>query len=288
MAKAWVALSLPKARTWIAVMMLSAIAWGQNVADPEAADKVFSMANEIRVAAGLPPLTRDQHINDAATFHAIEFAKSETPADQYPFEPWLIERLKMAEVRAGAAGEILVRTPDLDHVPAKLKTDESVQKVLLNPKFTLAGFAAIHNGPWLYIVGDLIRLLENLSTEDVEDLVVQIVEHRRTARKIAPYAVRPMHQLRERACEMAKKDSLKLAPVDPYLASDATSFASNFRVLTFTTPDPRVLSDSIQGPANDPKLNTLSVGACFSSSKTYPSGTYWIALEFYDSRNLRE
>lgn len=268
----------------ITILILSSIVWGQNLPDREIADRVFSMANQARVAAGLSPLKADPRINDAATFHVIQFAKEETPANQYGDEPWLLERLRMAEVRAGAAGEILLRVPDVDHVPEQLKSGESVQNVLLNPKFTLGGFAAMRNGPWLYIVGDLVQLIEDLSIEQVEDLVVGTVQQRRAQNKIAPFKVIPMHQLHGLACEMVKKDSLKVSPADPYLNKDSAP-SQDFRALTFTASDPRTLPDSIKGPTDDPKLNALSVGVCFGSSRTYPTGTYWIVLEFYNFKS---
>jgi len=280
--RCWSALTMKNAVILVAMVMVSFFAWGQNLPDREIADKVFSMANQVRVAAGLPALKADPRINDAATLHVVEFAKDGHPADQYGDEPWLMERLRMAEVRAGAAGEILLSVPDVDHVPEQMKTAEPVRNTLLNPKFTLAGFAVLRGGPQLYIVGNLVQLLEDLSIEQVEDLVVDTVQHRRMAVKIMPFKVIPMHQLRERACGMVKKDSLKATPVDPYLDKFPAPPSRDFRILAFTASDPRVLSDTIRGPADDPKLNALSVGVCFGSSKTYPTGTYWIVLEFYN------
>ena len=276
------------ARTLVSVMVLSVLAGGQDISDREIADKVFSMANEMRVAAGVAPLQADEHINDAAALHVAEFAKAGTPADQYKDEPWLLERLRIAQVRGGAAGEILMNAPDMDRLHDQLKANESVRKTLLNPKFTFAGFAAQRSGPSIYVVGDFLQLLENLSMEQLEDLVVEVVQHRREAMKIVPFRVVPLRQLHGLACEMAKKDSLKITPVDPYLGKYIGAPSQDFRALTFTTPDPRNLANSIQGPASDPKLNVLSVGVCFGSTRTYPTGTYWIAMEFYNLRNGRD
>ncbi|MGB9236918.1 MAG: hypothetical protein WCC04_21110 [Terriglobales bacterium] len=279
-------------KNWLPLLVMvtiSTIAFGQDSLETGAADQVFSMVNQMRVAAGVPLLKQDQHIGEAATFHVIEFAKREMPADQYADEPWLSERLRMAEVRSGMAGELLLRAREVQQIPDKLKDDETLQKIFLNPKFTLAGFAAMRSGPWLYIVGDFVQLLDNLSIGEVEDLVVDTVQHRRTAKKITPFKVVPMLPLRAVACDMAKKDSLTVTPLNPYTAADnMTPRSKSFRMLSLATPDPRLLSNDVQGPTNDPKINALSVGVCFARSKTYPTGTYWIALEFYNARVLPE
>ncbi len=243
------------------------------------------MVNAMRVAAGVAPLQADQRISDAATHHVIEFAKAGTPADQYGEEPWLLERLRMAEVRSGAAGEILLKFADMDHLPDQMKANALMTKILLNPKFTLAGFAAQANGPTVYVVGNFLQPLENLSIEQVEDLVVEVVQQRRAAMKIMPYKVVPMHQLHGLACEMAKKDSLKVSPIDPYVGKFILNPSQDFRTHTFATSDPRNLPNSIQGPSSDPKLNALSVGVCFGSTHTYPSGMYWVVMEFYSFRS---
>jgi len=270
----------------ISVVILSTLAGGQTVTDREIADKVFSMANAMRVAAGVAPLQADQRISDAATLHVIEFAKAGTPADQYGDEPWLLERLRMAEVRSGAAGEILLKFADMDHLPDQMKANALMTKILLDPKFTLAGFAATVNGPTIYVVGNFLQLLENLSIEQVEDLVVEVVQQRRVAKKIMPFKVVPMHQLHGLACEMAKKDSLKVSPVSPYVGKFIVEPSNgNFFTLTFVTSDPRNLPNSIQGPTGDPTLNALSVGVCFGTTHTYPSGMYWVAMEIYSFRS---
>ncbi len=281
------ALANPKSLITTVLMALLAapsFSSGQDRLDTATAEEFFSIVNQMRVSAGSQPLKSDPHIIDAATFHLGELAKNETLSSQYGDEPGLADRLRLAQAPAGAAGEILLRAADVARAVDLLKGDPKMQKVLLNPKFTSAGFAAMHSGPSLYIVGDLVQPLKDLSMAEVENLVIEEVQQQRTKLKIAPYKVAPLPQLRKMACEMAKKDSLKISPIDPYAGQYIGSPSQGIRSFTYASADPASLSDSIKSAEGDPKLNTVSAGSCLASSPTHPSGAYWVAMVFYNTR----
>lgn len=269
----------------LAVMATGALSWAQDTPDTAIAEKFLSIANQMRVDAGSPPLKSDPQLIESATFHLSELVKNETLASQYGDEPGLADRLRLAQAPAGAAGEVLLRVADLTRAADQVKNDPKVQKVLFNPKFTSAGFAAMHSGPWLYIVGDLVQPLKDLSMPEVENLVIEAVQQQRTKLKIAPYKVVSMLQLRKMACEMAKKDSLKATPVDPYALGGYIGAPSRaVRSFTYASADPTSLSDGIKSAEGDPKLNTVSAGSCLASSTTHPTGAYWVAMLFYNTR----
>lgn len=266
-------------------MATSALSWAQDTPDTAIAQEFLSMANEMRASAGSPPLQSDARLIDSATFHLGELVKNETLASQYGDEPCLADRLRLAEAPAGSAGEILLRAPDLTRAVDQVKSDPRVQKLLFNPKFASAGFAAMHSGSALYIVGDLVQPLKDLSIAEVENLVIEAVQQQRTKLKIVPYKVVPMLQLHKMACEMARKDSLKVTPVDPYVAGGYIGAPSRaVRSFTYASADPTSLSDTIKSAEGDPKLNTVSVGSCLARSSTRPTGAYWVAMVFYNAR----
>ena len=66
----------------IAVMATRALSWGQDTPDTAIAEEVLSIANQIRVSAGSPPLKSDPQLIDSATFHLGELVKNETLASQ--------------------------------------------------------------------------------------------------------------------------------------------------------------------------------------------------------------
>jgi hypothetical protein len=69
---------------------------------------------------------------------------------------------------------------------------------------------------------------------EVENSVIEAVQQQRIKLKIAPYKVVPMLQLRKMACEMAKKDSLKGTPINPY-AGEAYIGSPSQDIRSFTS-----------------------------------------------------
>lgn len=243
--------------------------------------KLFAMLNDVRAKAGLSALASDKRIDDAAALHVVEFANRKEISDQFEGEPSLLERLRMAQLPSGSAGEIMFEATNLDQIPEFLKKAD-IQEVLLNPAFSLAGLAEMQQGSDLFIVANLVRPLRSLAPDEVERLVIDSVQAMRAHAKLTPFKVVPMRRLRAAACDMAKKDSLKAAPINPYL--DGGSPSKDVRNLTYTTLDPGILPSGVQTAGDDPKINSISVGVCFGSSKNYPDGVYWVATILYNTQ----
>lgn len=246
---------------------------------------LFSILNDVRTKAGLPALKADSRINDAATVHLAQFVEKGEISDQFEGESPLLERLRMAQVPSGAAGEIMLHAKSLEQVPELLKGSD-FQKALLNPAYSLAGFAQLERGQELFIVVNLVRPLQTLSPDEVENLLIDSLQQARRSAKLTPFKIVPLRQMRGMACDMAKKDSLKATAVNPYLGY-VSAPSNDIRNFTFTTVDPGALPHGIQVAGDDPKINTASLGVCFAKSKTYPEGIYWVALVLYGGGALQ-
>jgi len=258
-------------------------AWPVQTPTDDPNEKLLLMINDARTKAGLKILNHDKRIDDAAALHLGEFVKNGQISNQFEGEPSLLERVRMAQVTGGAAGEVMLQVPDLDHVPDVLKRDD-IQKVLLVPSYSLAGVAQMQSGGEWFIVVNLVRALQSLSADEVEDLLVESLQEARTKAKLGRLNIVKMPQLRKSACEMAKKDSLKAEPVNPYggrVAWYSSGPSSSVRNFTFTTLDPGSLPESLQIGRDDPRIDTASVGVCFATSKTYSGGTYWVQIVLY-------
>jgi hypothetical protein len=177
----------------------------------------------------------------------------------------------------------MLKVADVDQVLDQLKTSESARRVLLNPKFSHAGVVQMSTGPQIFIVANLVQPLDGLSAAEVENLVVEAAQHARESRKLLPFNVLPMRRLRAMACDMAKKDSLKVAPLDPSVEY-SNALSSVGQTVVFTTRDPRVLPVGVQNVGFDPKVRVVSAGVCFARSATHPEGTYWVGLMFWATR----
>lgn len=262
------------------VLAVSHAACAQDGSQPVAREKLFAMMNQLRATSGLAALKEDTRLNDAAQMHLLEFVKARQVSDQFEGEPSLTERLRMQSATFGTAGELMMIVADLDHAPEQLMGNDTAKDILLNPRYSLAGFAAVQNGSQLFIVGNLIQPLTALSADAIEDLIVAGVQKGRSSRNIMPLKLAQMRRLRGVACDMAKKDSLKIKAINPY-GDYIGAPADKLRSFTFTTADPGVLPESIQNLGAEPKINTVSVGACYGTSATYPGGVYWVVLMFY-------
>lgn len=271
---------LGRVAVFLVLIACSICARAQVNRDAPIEDKLLSAMNKARGDASLPPLTADKRMNDAATMHAAEFARIGQIADQFEGEPSLLERLRLAQAPCASAGEIMLTAADLDHLLEQLVRNDTIKQVMLNPKFSMAGIAAIQSGSQLFIVANLARPFQSLTIDEVENLITDAVQRLRTDNKLVPFKVIPMRQLHGVACDMAKKDSLKVQPVNPYVGYIGSP-SQDVRSYVFTTFDPATLPANVHTAGDDPKINAMSVGACLGSSPTYPAGTYWIYLMFY-------
>jgi hypothetical protein len=276
-------MNLVKRAALAAIITLSCAAWPQASADPTIEDSLLSMMNHVRSDAGLPALKPEPRLNDAAYMHLVEFIKSGELSDQFEGEPSLLDRARKARVSCGSVGEIMLKVADLSQVPDQLKVSESARRSLLNPKFSIAGVAQMVSGDRLFIVVNLVRPLEAFSPDEIEGLVVETAQHARESHKLMPFKLLPMRRLHGMACDMAKKDSLKIAPLDP-----STEYPNALntvgQTVVFTTNDPHVMPASVQAVGFDPKLNAISAGVCFGRSPSHPDGTYWVSLMFWAIR----
>ncbi len=88
-------------------------------------------------------------------------------------------------------------------------------------------------------------------------------------------------RLRTAAAEMAEKDSLKIEVPGPAGEDYSGSAGSYARTFTYTTYDPRDLPKELREMPRDPKIKTIAVGACFSGSKSYAGGVFWVVVQLY-------
>jgi len=128
------------------------------------------------------------------------------------------------------------------------------------------GLAEVQNGAELFIVANLVRPLQALSPDEVENLVVESLQQSRRSAKLMPFNVVRMRQLRGVACDMAKKDSLKAELVNPYVGYVGAP-SNNVRNFTFTTFDP---GTPVSYTHLLPKPTPIATHSSSSSSPTLP------------------
>jgi len=270
--------ALRRAIVFLALLVMPLHAWTQENQSQPIEETVLAMMNQLRAKAGLHVLKTDKQLNDTASLHASEVLQNNRVADQFEGEPSLLERLRLAHIPCASAGEIVLSVENLSEAFDQLSGNE--KDAVLNPKFSQAGVAVMTSGSRLVIVVNLIRPLQELSADEVEQFVADAVQRMRADQRLVPLKVIPMRRLRGIACDMSKKDSIKATAINPY-ADYIGAPTESTRNFTYTSFDPGIIPANVQHANGDPKINVLSVGACFAASHTYPDGTYWIYLILY-------
>lgn len=142
---------------------------GAQAPQPAIAQQLLALANEARSKAGVPQLTWDSELADAAMKHCLRMSAEGPIAHRYDGEPDLT-------ARAGAAGahfslieeNIAVGShPETIH-EGWLHSPEHRQN-LLNPAVDRIGIAVVANGGVLFAVTDFSRGVDVLTQEQVEE-----------------------------------------------------------------------------------------------------------------------
>jgi hypothetical protein len=141
---------------------------------------------------------------------------------------------------------------------------------LLSPKFNVAGFGVIRQGRELYVAQDFALSVPTYSVQQARELVFATVEKLRSEAQMPQ-----LHRVNDRdvqsnACAMAQADSLHAAspPLGAYM-------------LRYTSMRPESLPKEISQVISRRGLHAYSAGTCYARTQRYPSGAYWVVLEFY-------
>ena len=141
---------------------------------------------------------------------------------------------------------------------------------LLSPKFNVAGFGVFRQGHMLYVAQDFGLSMATYSVQQAQELVSASVEKLRAQARMPQLKRVNDSDVQSNACAMAKADSLSAAspPAGAY-------------TLRYTGMQPESLPAEISKVIAHRGLHTYSAGTCYARTKRYPTGAYWVVLEFY-------
>jgi len=158
-------------------------------ADPaELAAEALARVNDARHAAGLPPLLSSEALTAAASEHAGDLQSSGTFRHRGSNGSWPADRAARHGHPTTCLGENLA----VGHVTAQATVDawladDGSQANLLDPRFTHAGLALAHNGPWhnywVLILGDspayrpgrvLVRFQPSVAAASVQKAMAEV------------------------------------------------------------------------------------------------------------------
>ena len=239
--------------------------------DTNAETQLLDLANQARAKAGEAPLRLDPGLSAAARFHAKAMAATGQISHRFDGEPVLTVRLASAtSLRLERAGENVALDSDPEDAHERLMESPPHRENLLNSAYDVVGLGVVSAGGRLYIVQDFGRSLPSLSAIEMKNRVANAVAG---MRQQSNQLVLPRHDLAEAdaaACSMAQADTLSTLAI--------RQLAARYGVLTYTTQHPEQLPAGADAALSAHDLRSFSIGGCFSRTKTYPAGVYWIVL----------
>src|SRR6202167_6145649 len=239
--------------------------------DPSAEQQLLELANQARTQAGVPRLTLDAGLCQAARAHAEAMFAARQLSHQFEGEPSLPQRLATAtHTQLDQEGENVALDFDAPHGHHNLIFSPPHRANLLNPAYNVIGLGVIRSGDQLYIVQDFGHALPNYSAAELKDRIAATVAQARHQANRADLARRDLPTADDAACSMAHADKLGTSSIH--------QLAQRFTVLTFTTPHPEALPAEASHILSSNNLRSFSVGACYARTATYPTGVYWVVL----------
>ena len=239
--------------------------------DLQAERELLDRANADRARAGLPTLKMDVDLVHAARAHAAAMAAQHQISHQFSGEPSPGERIAaVSNLHLERTGENVAVAPNVEDAHDALMTSPPHRDNLLSPKFNVAGFGVFRQGHMIYVAQDFGLSMPTYSVQEAQELVSASVDKLREQAKMPQLKRVNDGDVQSGACAMAKADSLS-----------ATSPPPGAYMLRYTSLQPESLPAEISKVISHRGLRTYSAGTCYARTQRYPSGAYWVVLEFY-------
>jgi uncharacterized protein YkwD len=234
-------------------------------------EQFLALANQSRREAGVPALTLDAGLSQAARTHAQAMLEARQLSHQFRGEPSLPQRLAaMTDLQLDQEGENVALDYDAEHGHQHLMLSPPHRANLLNPAYNVVGLGVVRSGDRLYIVQDFGHALPHYSAAEVKDRIAAAVNQRRHQSRRPELQRQDLLVADAAACSMAQADKLGTSPV--------RQLAQRSSVLTYTSLHPETLPSGASRAITSRNLHSFSVGACYGKTDTYPTGVYWVVL----------
>jgi uncharacterized protein YkwD len=244
-----------------------------SASDADAERELLLLANDARARVGVPPLQVDAGLAEAAREHVAILVHKQQLSHQFDGEPPLLQRVSKSTLHLDKAGENVAYDIGVEQAHEGLMHSPPHRANLLNASYNVAGFAVVHTGRRLYVVQDFGHSVPAYPVEKAESIAIGAIQRLRGQYRLPALKARRETVLQRAACSMAQQDRL-----------ETHSLASLHRpkyILSYAIMQPEMLTPSAGKAVSDGSVRSLSLGACYGRTATYPNGTYWVAMLFY-------
>jgi len=230
--------------------------------------------NRSRQQAGVAPVRTDESLRQAARLHARLMVANNDLEHQFPGEPSLLQRIAdVSPLRLDRAGENIANVGCAGDAHDVFMHSPPHRENVLDPRFNVAGIAALWSHGRLYVVEDFVHAMTSYSQRETGRLVGEAIGEERRNAGLSELALFAPPHLDEAACALAKEDH-------PNARLVAASY-TNRKVITYTQSQPGVLPSAALRLLENPSLRQYAVGSCYARNDAYPTGIYWVAILLY-------
>ena len=141
-----------------------------------AAQQLFLLGNQARIAQGAKPLVWDPALAEAAQAHCARMAAEGPLSHQYNGEADLSERAGQAGAHFSLVEENIAEGPQPASIHQAWMNSQGHRENLLNPGVDRVGIAVIARGNMLYAVADFSHAISVLTAEQVEAAIANLVQ----------------------------------------------------------------------------------------------------------------
>src|SRR5581483_902243 len=238
--------------------------------DTTSEQQLVQMTNQDRAQKGVAPLQFDPKLQQAARAHAQLMVEHQQLSHDFPGEPELRLRLAAAGVHSNSDAENVAFDQSAAGANDGFMHSPPRRANILNPDYNAVGIAAINRDGQLWVVEDFAHVNDDYSASQAEEIIAKSVAKLRSEARLPPLQRRTIGELQKDACAMSSKD--KLQPKMLF------AIPRVHHVLAYTNANPGDLPTDAVRALRSPHSDAFSVGACFARTRTYPGGTYWVAL----------
>lgn len=242
--------------------------------DADSERQLLGLVNQSRAHVGLPALTLDAGLAQAARAHAEAMFTARQLSHQLPDETSLAARLAAAtRAQLDQEGENVAFNFDAADAQKNLMLSPPHRANLLNSSYNVIGLGIVRSGDGLYIVQDFAHALPTYSNAEVKDRISAAVTRMRHQSGEPGLTQHDLPAADAAACSVAQADKISTASVQ--------QLAQRYSVLTYTTLHPETLPNDANRALRIHNLRSFSVGACYAKTETYPAGVYWVVVALH-------
>jgi uncharacterized protein YkwD len=240
--------------------------------EPAAEARMFKWVNEERAKTGAPKLRYSAALARAARKHALLIVAKNDLSHQFPDEPALMLRIANEGLHFSASAENLATADTEEEMHQGLMHSPGHQRNILDPNYNALGIGVIKRGTRYFAVQDFARVNPDMGSYEAEQEFAAAVNGWRQKTKLPNVVVQSDPTLRRAVCAMAGRDKLTV--------TDLPTYSGAHGIIGFTSFDLKNWPESAVTMAHRPDIQRITVGSCYTVTKTYPGGTYWFGVVF--------